>query len=110
MYDHDEHDEAESGICDACGCGCSAKAIDMGIGSYEFWGARGVHRDIHMLSPCCEAEVVPGGEKVVESKIVTAKKEHLSGKIKPGQKYRRTVSHHWRENGPGWFTVKKIPA
>jgi hypothetical protein len=94
------------GICDDCGDACTARPVDMGIGSYEFWGSRGVHHDWQILSPCCSAEVVEGGVKLIERKVHKARKAHGKG-IEPGDRYERAVYFHWRQDGPGWFTVEK---
>lgn len=59
-YDFDNYDEpdpAPSGYCAECGDHVQGVAVDMGIGAYEYWGARGVDTDIQFLSPCCEAEI-----------------------------------------------------
>lgn len=100
--------EAEEGICDCCGEACCPVLVDCGIGSYEFWGAKGTHHDWQALSPCCEAEVVEGGVSVIRRAIHTAKKEHNGGKIKPGDRYLLIVKRHWRRDGPSWITTKKI--
>lgn len=101
-----DHEDMPHGICDSCGDSCSATMQDMGIGSYEFWGSRGVHHDWQALSPCCSANVVEGGSKLIERKVHTARKSHGRG-IEPGDRYERTVNFHWRTDGPGWFTVEK---
>ena len=44
-------------FCGSCGEPCSPKEIDEGIGSYEFWGHKGVDRRIVTVSHCCEASV-----------------------------------------------------
>lgn len=54
-YSRDYYDERH--WCTECGEECSIKVIDEGIGSYEFWGARGIHVDKRTVSSCCEAEV-----------------------------------------------------
>lgn len=46
------------GFCSDCAKECIGTPRDFGIGPYEFWGERGVHKDVHIVSPCCEAEVV----------------------------------------------------
>lgn len=79
----------------------------MGIGPYEFWGARGVHHDWQMLSPCCEAEVVPGGTKLVRNTTHVARRDHKDGKVKAGQRYQVTVYRNWRKDGPSWFVATK---
>lgn len=99
-------EDAPVGICDECGEACTATLQDHGIGSYEFWGARGTHHDWQVLSPCCSAEVVPGGQKLVERRVHKARKAH-GRNIAPGDRYERRVYFHWRENGPGWFTTEK---
>lgn len=48
------------GICSECKNHSAFKRVDDGIGSYEYWGARGVHHDYHWYSECCEVE--PEGE------------------------------------------------
>lgn len=95
------------GICDDCGEECTATVQDFGIGPYEFWGARGVHEDWHAASPCCGAPVVPGGVKLVSKTAYVARRDHADGKVKKGDRYERRVYRHWREDGPGWFTVQK---
>ena len=46
------------GFCSDCKKECTGILRDFGIGAYEFWGDRGVHKDVQIVSPCCEAEVV----------------------------------------------------
>lgn len=41
--------------CDACGDPCEVVTADFGRGPYEYWGFRGVDRDIRTVSRCCEA-------------------------------------------------------
>jgi len=53
-----EQDDMAIGYCRECGREATEEPQDFGIGSYEFWGAPGVHEDWHLVSPCCEAEVV----------------------------------------------------
>jgi len=43
-------------ICSDCGKESTAKVIDEGIGSYEYWGANYVDHDYVVVSECCEAE------------------------------------------------------
>ena len=44
-------------ICPGCGaCDPEVVLVDSGIGYYEFWGARGYHRDEHWLTKCCETQ------------------------------------------------------
>lgn len=96
-----------TGICDDCGFACTAELVDVGIGPYEFWGYQGYNQDIRPLSPCCEAEVVEGGVKLLKSKICVASKDYM--KIKKGDKYIRRTYFHWRENGTEWYSTSKIP-
>jgi hypothetical protein len=44
-------------FCGCCGEPCSTKTIDEGIGSYEYWGAKGVDSRKANVSQCCEAEL-----------------------------------------------------
>ena len=41
------------GYCPECDGDVSAVAIDNGIGAYEYWGAKGVHRDIQICCGVC---------------------------------------------------------
>lgn len=52
----------EEYICEACGQPCQPIVVDFGIGAYEYWGARGNHRDEHEVSNCCEAELLDAKE------------------------------------------------
>lgn len=45
-------------LCSACGQPAVPTKVDFGIGDYEFWGARGVHRDVRTVSDCCEADMM----------------------------------------------------
>ena len=93
-------------ICSHCGHECDLIEVDNGIGSYEFWGARGVHHDYDAVSDCCGEPVEEGGCSVVRKATHVARKAH--GTIKPGDTYRLTVYRHWRENGPSWITTEKV--
>lgn len=42
-------------LCSECGQPAEAETVDFGIGAYEFWGMRGVHRDVQTVSVCCGA-------------------------------------------------------
>ena len=46
------------GKCTECGEECNTIIIDYGIGSYEYWGAKGVDIQIEAVSDCCEAPTV----------------------------------------------------
>ena len=54
-YDYDGDPYA---YCSECGAKCLGVARDYGIGAFECRGERGVDRDIHIVSPCCEADLV----------------------------------------------------
>ncbi len=43
--------------CKECGEECLYYQGDDGIGSYEFWGAKGFDSQPVVLSKCCDAEV-----------------------------------------------------
>lgn len=45
-------------LCSACGERCSPSVVDTGIGAYEFWGQRGFHSEVGVVSDCCEAALV----------------------------------------------------
>ncbi len=99
----------ENGICESCGEFCSPVPVDCGIGPYEYWGATGIHKDIQMLSPCCEAEVVDGGNTLIGTTYHTARKDHADGKVKKGDYYSVSVYRYWRKDGPSWIrNFKKV--
>jgi len=60
-YRKEEHffdgEDPMQGYCANCGKYVTAVKIDCGIGSYEFWGARGVHHDYRPGCPECGEEV-----------------------------------------------------
>ena len=43
--------------CSECKQECKAITVDDGIGSYEFWGARGCDVRMRIASNCCEGDV-----------------------------------------------------
>lgn len=43
--------------CKECKCECEGEWVDFGIGSYEYWGARGNDVQWHYVSKCCEGDV-----------------------------------------------------
>jgi hypothetical protein len=45
------------GICSECKEPCEAIILDFGIGSYEYFGAVGNHKQLAVVSNCCEAPV-----------------------------------------------------
>ena len=44
------------GVCAECKQAARFQLIDVGIGSYEFWGATGNHVEMVWASECCEGE------------------------------------------------------
>lgn len=44
-------------ICTRCGMAANEVTRDFGIGAYEFWGSREVHRDVRTVSECCEDDL-----------------------------------------------------
>jgi hypothetical protein len=63
-----EEDDMLDGYCFSCGDPAVETPTDVGIGPYEFGGSPGIHEDVRLVSPCCEAQVVqeyeqtePGG-------------------------------------------------
>lgn len=53
-------------ICTECGEECRGRVVDQGIGSYEFWGQRGVDSRKVFVSSCCEAEMTTDDGEEVE--------------------------------------------
>jgi hypothetical protein len=45
-------------ICRACGDSCEVIKVDVGVGAYEYWGAKGNDVRIESRSDCCEADYV----------------------------------------------------
>jgi hypothetical protein len=44
--------------CECCGEECTASVIDEGIGTYEYWGSRGVDICLVVESDCCGEPVL----------------------------------------------------
>jgi len=57
--------EAEEGgvLCAGCKLPTDGKTIDVGIGSYEYWGSPGVDRHFVTVSKCCEMGFVANTRK-----------------------------------------------
>jgi hypothetical protein len=55
-----ERNATALGTCAECMSKSSFHLEDFGIGSYEFWGARGTDHQWEWVSDCCEAQ--PFGE------------------------------------------------
>lgn len=68
-YPPEDEGQHIRGICSECGERCESGPVDVGIGPYEYWGYKSVHRDVRELSPCCEAEIVDEMEE--EDELVT---------------------------------------
>lgn len=98
----------EAGICSDCGIECESVTEDQGIGSYEYWGARGNDVQLVEVSPCCGAEVVEGGNTLVRITERIARKDHKDGRIKTGDTYKEVITRCWRRHGPSWYSVRKI--
>ncbi len=45
-------------LCASCLMPADATTVDFGIGAYEYWGCKGVHRDIRTVSACCEDDLI----------------------------------------------------
>jgi len=93
-------DEAPSGICTCCGDQCEGMLVDEGIGSYEYWGAKGVHHDWVCVSRCCEAPIAEEGGIVVNiftTHVAKKKHKNCAGRIciKPGEKYVKHYRRSW---------------
>lgn len=56
-YPPDDYPEPPEGYCEGCGKWVVAKVFDFGIGAYEFWGARGVHKQEQWACPHCQGPV-----------------------------------------------------
>lgn len=71
-FPHREHGgkcKAKPGdqFCGECGQPCKSSIVDFGIGSYEFWGQRGVDRNEQLASDCCEGEVFEDSKCTIDS-------------------------------------------
>lgn len=53
-------------LCSGCGQPACEIEVDYGIGDYEYWGARGVHRDVRRVTDCCEAELIENDKSYPE--------------------------------------------
>ncbi len=54
-------------LCAGCGQPAETKEMDFGIGAYEFWGSREVHRDIQVVTECCETGLVDNSRAVADA-------------------------------------------
>ena len=55
---YDPKDDHPKGYCAGCHEYVTGTYIDYGIGEYEYWGYKGVHVDLELVSPCCEEELL----------------------------------------------------
>ncbi|MEI5996803.1 hypothetical protein H3V53_06195 [Paraburkholderia bengalensis] len=55
--DVDRDDEGKYGWCPQCECNVHSVRRDFGIGAYEYWGSREVHRDLRDVCPTCEGDL-----------------------------------------------------
>jgi hypothetical protein len=62
--EHADDESRKRGWCWNCECNVTAVSADCGIGRYEYWGCKGVHRDWRDVCPTC-------GEEVTEEKPET---------------------------------------
>lgn len=53
--------------CPSCKMEVVPVKIDFGIGAYEYWGSREIHRDVRVVCPECETETVLDREPVEET-------------------------------------------
>lgn len=44
-------------FCGSCGEPCRPIDVDFGIGSYEYWGSKGVDINVQTVSDCCESSI-----------------------------------------------------
>jgi len=92
-YDYIEH-EGVHGICNECGEECDSVCLN----EYE-----------NNVSPCCEAEVVEGGNTLIREDIHVANKHHSfeigCDEVRVGDKYKLSVYRFWRKDGPKWIRV-----
>ena len=58
--------------CGMCNEICESKVEDYGIGPYEHFGERGVHRCLVRVSKCCDAPVFYGIEEAIRFKEAEA--------------------------------------
>ena len=56
-------DEGTYGWCNECECNVQSVRRDFGIGAYEYWGSREVHRDLRDVCPTCEGDLEDAREE-----------------------------------------------
>ena len=57
MKRYSYYEPPDPGYCPDCKEMVIPELVDIGIGAYEYWGARGVHEDRRWVCPCCESEL-----------------------------------------------------
>jgi len=60
-------DEGKYGYCPECECNVHSVRRDFGIGAYEYWGSKEVHRDLRDVCPTCEGDLEDVREEDEES-------------------------------------------
>lgn len=55
--DDDYYEEPETEFCNECCDNVVPEVEDHGIGSYEYWGHKGVHTDLVYTCPNCGNEL-----------------------------------------------------
>ena len=53
-------------ICKGCGEEARLIKIDVGIGSYEYWGCRGNDSQIEVVTECCEDDFELGPNESID--------------------------------------------
>ena len=61
-------------FCSDCEEPCLIRMQDEGIGAYEYWGCKGVHRDWQPVSDCCGADIIDeySGEVLTANNVEVA--------------------------------------
>lgn len=49
-------------FCECCGQPAKAVYVDFGYGVTEYWGSISTHRDVQVVSDCCEARLFQDAE------------------------------------------------
>lgn len=62
MIRREEDNPHLTGYCRGCGSYVTSETQDVGIGPYEFWGARGCQTILVEVCPKCEGEVEECGQ------------------------------------------------
>jgi len=103
------HFEEKSGVCESCGLPCESTVVDEGLGSYEYWGSKGVHHAYATVSDCCSENILEGSGKLIRKGNRIAKKDRKDSSgnlIRKGETYYFEVYRCYRKNGPSWIIEK----